>query len=100
VAADSVYGVGDIETALKRAAKGYGLGVNANPSARSWGKALAANGTAKDIPEALPGNAWPRLSAGEGTKGARRHDWTISISLILTPMISTRLSPASGPAGC
>ncbi|KTQ95022.1 transposase, partial [Aureimonas ureilytica] len=29
VAADSVYGVGDIEMALRRAGKGYVLGVNA-----------------------------------------------------------------------
>jgi SRSO17 transposase len=75
VAADSVYGVGDIEMALKRAAKGYVLGVNANHSFRSWGKPLAVNGTAKGIAEALPENAWRRLSAGEGTKGARLHDW-------------------------
>jgi SRSO17 transposase len=75
VAADSVYGVGDIEMALKRAAKGYVLGVNANHPFRSWDKPLAVAGTAKDIAEALPENAWRRLSAGEGTKGARLHDW-------------------------
>jgi SRSO17 transposase len=75
VAADSVYGVGDIEMALKRAAKGYVLGVNANHPFRSWGKSLAVAGTAEDIAEALPEDAWRRLSAGEGTKGARLHDW-------------------------
>jgi len=75
VAADSVYGVGDIEMALKRAAKGYVLGVNANHPFRSWGKPLAVAGTAKDIAERLPEDAWRRLSAGEGTKGARLHDW-------------------------
>lgn len=75
VAADSVYGVGDIEMALKRAGKGYVLGVNANHPFRSWGKPLAVSGTAKDIAEALPENAWRRLSAGDGTKGARLHDW-------------------------
>lgn len=75
VAADSVYGVGDIEMALKRAAKGYVLGVNANHPFRSWGKPLAVAGTAKDIAESLPEDAWQRLSAGEGTKGARLHDW-------------------------
>ncbi len=75
VAADSVYGVGDIEMALKRAAKGYVLGVNANHPFRSWNKPLAVSGTAKDIAEALPENAWRRLSAGDGTKGARLHDW-------------------------
>lgn len=75
VAADSVYGVGDIEMALKRAAKGYVLGVNANHSFRSWGKPRAVAGTAKDIAETLPETTWRRLSAGEGTKGARLHDW-------------------------
>lgn len=75
VAADSVYGVGDIEMALKRAAKGYVLGVNANHPFGSWDKQLAIAGTAKDIAEALPENAWRRLSAGDGTKGARLHDW-------------------------
>lgn len=74
-AADSVYGVGDIEMALKRAAKGYVLGVNANHPFHSWGKSPSVAGTAKDIAEALPEEAWRRLSAGEGTKGARLHDW-------------------------
>ena len=57
VAADSVYGVGDIEMALKRAAKGYVLGVNANHPFCSWGKSLAVAGTAKDIAESLPEDA-------------------------------------------
>jgi len=60
VAADSVYGAGDIEMALKRAAKGYVLGVNANHPFRSWGKSLAVAGTAKDIAESLPEDAWRR----------------------------------------
>ena len=75
VAADSVYGVGDIETALRRAGKGYVLGVSANHSFRSWGKAEAIAGSAKEIAESLPDAAWQRLSAGEGTKGERLHDW-------------------------
>src|SRR3954454_19279167 len=36
VAADSVYGVGEIETALRRAGKGYVLGVNATHPFSSW----------------------------------------------------------------
>ncbi|OAV50292.1 hypothetical protein A6U98_22905 [Rhizobium sp. WYCCWR10014] len=74
VAADSVCGVGDIEMALKRAARAIVLGVNANHLFRSWDKPLAVARTAKDIAEE-PDDAWRRLSAGEGTKGARRHDW-------------------------
>jgi SRSO17 transposase len=75
VAADSVYGVGVIETALRRAGKGYVLGVNANHPFRSWAKPQAIAGTAKDIAESLPETAWRRLSAGDGTKGERLHDW-------------------------
>lgn len=75
VAADSVYGVGDIETALRRAGKGYVLGVNANHPFRSWAKPQAIAGTAKDIAGSLPEAAWRRLSAGDGTKGERLHDW-------------------------
>src|SRR3954465_4164456 len=36
VAADSVYGVGEIETARARAGKGYVLGVNGAPPFNSW----------------------------------------------------------------
>lgn len=75
VAADSVYGVGDIEMALRRAGKGYVLGVNANHPFRSWAKPQAVAGTAKDIAENLPAQAWRRLSAGDGTKGERLYDW-------------------------
>ena len=75
VAADSVYGVGDIEMALRRAGKGYVLGVKSNQPFYSWGKQQAVAGTAKDIANALPAAAWRRLSAGVGTKGDRLHDW-------------------------
>ena len=75
VAVDSVYGVGAIETALRRARKGYVLGVSANHGFRSWGKPQAIAGTAKQIAESLPDATWQRLSAGDGTKGERLHDW-------------------------
>lgn len=75
VAADSVYGVGDIEIALRRAGKGYVLGVNANHPFRSWARPQPVGGTAKDIAGSLPETAWRRLSAGDGTKGERFHDW-------------------------
>jgi SRSO17 transposase len=75
VAADSVYGVGDVEMTLRRAGKGYVLGVNSNHQFRSWQGKPPVAGTAAEI----AGNAdplhWQRLSAGAGTKGARWHDW-------------------------
>jgi len=75
VAADSVYGVGDIETLLRKAGKGYVLGVAGNHVFHSWGKRQLVGGQASTIAQNLPKNAWRRLSAGEGTKGPRWHDW-------------------------
>jgi SRSO17 transposase len=75
VAADSVYGVGEIETALRRAGKGYVLGVTSSHPFNAWGDKPPVAGTAEEIAQALPASAWARLSAGEGTKGPRLHDW-------------------------
>jgi SRSO17 transposase len=75
VTADSVYGTGDIETALRKAGKGYVLGVAANRVFNSWGKKQFVRATAATIAKNLPKTAWRRRSAGEGTKGARLHDW-------------------------
>lgn len=75
VAADSVYGVGTVETALRRAGKGYVLGVSSDHSIKSWGKSQRIAGTAGTIAQNLSASDWRRLSAGEGTKGARLNDW-------------------------
>jgi SRSO17 transposase len=75
VAADTVYGVGDIERDLRGAAKGYVLGVDAAHIFRSWDKPRRVAGSAKDIAEALEPSDWKQLSAGAGTKGPRLHDW-------------------------
>src|ERR1700704_5292383 len=75
VAADSVYGTGDIGTTLRKAGKGYVLGVAANHVFHSWGKRQIIRGTAAKIAQDFPKGAWRRLSAGEGTKGPRLHDW-------------------------
>src|SRR5829696_6551510 len=75
VAADTVYGTGEVEMALRRAGKGYVLGVNATQPFSSWiGKPEVA-GTAEAIARGLEPSAWVCLSAGEGTKGARLYDW-------------------------
>ncbi|MCS3716999.1 MULTISPECIES: IS701 family transposase [Bradyrhizobium] len=76
VAADSVYGTGEIETLLRKAGKGYVLGVASNHVFRSWGKQQPVAGTASAIAQSLPKKDWHRLSSGEGTKGPRWHDWT------------------------
>ena len=75
VAADSIYGAGEIEMALRRAGKGYVLGVTGRHRFWSWGKQPSVAGTPDEIAAALPASAWVRLSAGEGTKGPRLDDW-------------------------
>jgi SRSO17 transposase len=75
VAGDTVYGVGEIEQDLRRAGKGYVLGVDAAHVFRSWDKPQPVAGTAAAIAKALPPADWRRLSAGAGTKGPRLHDW-------------------------
>jgi SRSO17 transposase len=75
VAADTVYGVSEIETALRRAGKGYVLGVASDHVFTSWGRTPPVSGTAASIASGLDASAWQRLSAGEGSKGPRLHDW-------------------------
>ena len=75
VAADSVYGVGDIEMTLRRAGRGYVLGVNSNHHFNSWQGRPPVAGTAEQIAGLIDPQHWQRLSAGDGTKGARLHDW-------------------------
>jgi SRSO17 transposase len=75
VVGDTVYGVGEVEMLLRREGRGYVLGANATDQFNSWvGKPVVAD-TAEEIARALPASAWRRLSAGEGTKGARLYDW-------------------------
>ena len=75
VAADIVYGVGDIEMALRRAGKGYVLGTHVNQPYNSWINKPRIAGTAEQIAQDLAPSAWQRLSAGNGTKGPRLFDW-------------------------
>jgi SRSO17 transposase len=75
VAADSVYGTGEIETRLRKAGKGYVLGVASNRLFHSWSKELLVSGTAATIAQGLSHKTWRRLSSGAGTKGPRWHDW-------------------------
>ncbi|MGY4288273.1 SRSO17 transposase [Bradyrhizobium sp. LM2.7] len=75
VAGDTVYGVGDIEQQLRRAGKGYVLGVSSAHVFRSWGKRPPVAGTAADLARTRRPSDWKRLSAGAGTKGPRLHDW-------------------------
>jgi SRSO17 transposase len=68
VAGDTVYGVGDIEQQLRRAGKGYVLGVSSAHVFRFWGKRRSVVGKPEDIGRGQHASDWKRLSAGTGTK--------------------------------
>ena len=51
------------------------MGVKSDHHFGSWGTKPPVAGTAAEIARNLEPCAWQRLSAGEGTKGARLHDW-------------------------
>jgi len=75
VAADTVYGVGEVEQVLRRAGKGYVLGVASTQAFHSWGKPCAISGTAAEIARTRQAADWHRLSAGAEAKGPRWYDW-------------------------
>jgi SRSO17 transposase len=75
VAADSIYGVSEIEMMLRHQAKGYVLGVSGAHPFSSWIGKPEIGGTAEEIAEELDESTWQRLSAGAGTKGERLYDW-------------------------
>ena len=75
VVGDSLDGVSEGERALRRAGKGYVLGVNATSQFNSWGAKPPGAGTAAAIASTLDLTAWRRLSAGAGAKGERLFDW-------------------------
>src|ERR1700724_1364403 len=60
VAGDTVYGVGDIEQQLRRAGKGYVLGVSSAHVFRSWGKRPPVAGNA-DLARTRGSSDWKRL---------------------------------------
>ena len=69
VAADTVYGVGEVEMALRRAGKGYVLGVGATSQFNSWGAKPLVVGTAEGIARNLDASAWAALVRGRGRQG-------------------------------
>ena len=64
VAADSIYGVGELETSLRRAGKGYVLGVTAKHWFNSWQSEIHVAGEAQEIAQTLPADGWKCLFEG------------------------------------
>ena len=93
VAADSVYGTGDIETMLRKAGKGYVLGVAANHVFRSWGKEQFVSGTAGTIAQSLPKTAGGACQRAKEPKGRGCTTGPISNWPISRPENTTAPSP-------
>ena len=97
VTADTVYGTGEVEMALRRAGKGYVLGVSATSQFNSWGAKPPVAGTAAEIAAPsipLPGSGYrlgpePRAS---GCSTGPIWNWPI-----LKPPNTTRPCPVCGP---
>jgi SRSO17 transposase len=109
VAADSVYGVGDIEMALRHAGKGYVLGVSANRHFGSWrGKLARQAGAASRRSPARPRKSrrvWlPRLGAVfRRAKARKAQGSTIGLIAswpILTPPNMMRNDQVYGRGAC
>ncbi len=75
VAADSVYGVGNVERHLRHWGNGHMLGVDSTRVLRSWCKNRQVACSVAEIAKTLEPLDWKRRSAGEGTKRPRPHDW-------------------------
>src|SRR5689334_1585210 len=97
VVGDSIYGVSEVEMALRREGKGYVLGVNSNSQFNSWGAKPPVAGTAVEIAGTLDPSAWRRLSAGAGSKGERLFDWAYLELADLEGPNTTRPCPVCGP---
>ncbi len=70
-AADSIYGVGELEMSRRRAGKGYVLGIASSHLFNSWRADLWISGTAPAIAQSLPADDDVRLSAGAAAKSSR-----------------------------
>jgi len=75
IAADVPFAWVAAEMALRRAGKGYVLGVGASHRFNSWIGKPEVGGTAEQIAGDFDPALWQRLSAGTGTKGERLYDW-------------------------
>jgi SRSO17 transposase len=102
VAADTVYGVGEIARDLRRVGKGYVLGVSSARWFGSWNRTRPFGGSAEDIAETLQPSDWQRLSAGavREPKGRGRTTGATWNSRILRLKSSTRKIIACGHAAC
>jgi SRSO17 transposase len=98
VAADAVYGVGDVEQALRGACKGYVLGVKSGRHFSSWAGKPSVAGTAQEIARDLEPDTWQRFPLVRAPKAPISMTGHIANSPIPTPTNMMRPNQDSGPA--
>lgn len=76
VLADEVYGkCRELRQSLEERRQSYVLAVSCNVKVRLPGQKAYQARRVDEVVAGLPAEAWPRLSAGEGSKGPRLYDW-------------------------
>src|SRR5689334_20698535 len=100
VAADSVYGVGEIEGDLRRLGKGYVLGVASAHVFRSWGKKRLFAGTAAEIVKRLTRPIGSACRQEKARKGRDCMTGATSNSPILMQTNSMKQVMDCGHAAC
>jgi len=100
IVADTVYGTGEVEMALRRAGKGYVLGIAATQPFNSWGPSLWSPAPPRRSPRAStprPGSACPQARARKGRGCMTGPTWSWPTSKRTR---STQHSAAPGRAAC
>ena len=93
-------GSATVEMALRRAGKGYVLGVNSNHHFRSWQRNPAVAGTAEQIAATLDLRAGSACRRVKARKVARLHDWVYCELADLDVAEYDTHSPVCGRAAC
>jgi SRSO17 transposase len=100
VATDTVYGTGDIETMLRKAGKGYVLGVAGNHVFNSWGKKQFVRGLPQRSPRASPRALGGACRRAKEPKARVYTTGPISNWPISMPANTTACSRENGRAVC
>ena len=98
VAADTVYGGDEVQTAARRAGKGYVLGIPSSQLFWLGSPEGPVSNTAQQLVEALPASQYVRLSAGDGAKGPRLYDY-LELAEVAADVADTPASATVWTAG-
>jgi SRSO17 transposase len=100
VAADTLYGGDEVQTAVRRAGKGYVLGIPSSQLFWLWSPEGPVSNTAQQLAEALPASQYVRLSAGDGAKGPRLYEWAyLELAEVAADVADTPASATVWTAG-